>query len=342
MDTTAEELLSARAAEEEAEANAFDDELLEALSEGDTGPASPEVSIDGNNGDTPSAKRQKLYSTGTAEQSAGQLPASRGALLPGSLQGSLQVFPSELVFRVLSFLSAEDLTAAAPVCRHFRIAACSNMLWRRLFDARFGSLREETDAAKEWERPLAWKDRYMARDAAELKEVLQSVSDMLKPFYAQMTAAKRSVSLGVMENLHLAEAQSAGQVAAWRKSRGLPMLGPAPADTCKARCCFMQLSNTVYVCERCGLAHFCGEACTERVLDRSCDLPVCPISGCCFSRMVFPWEEGGDMDPRDHKGDEGVTEAADDGMAGRLATAYVDGYNCTSEAELHRLISGHC
>ena len=55
----------------------------------------------------------------------------------------------------------------------------------------------------------------------------------------QMTAAKRSVSLGVMENLHLAEAQSAGQVAAWRKSRGLPMLGPAPADTCKARCCFM-------------------------------------------------------------------------------------------------------
>lgn len=95
------------------------------------------MSIDGNNGDTPSAKRQKLYSTGTAEQSAGQLPASRGALLPGSLQGSLQVFPSELVFRVLSFLSAEDLTAAAPVCRHFRIAACSNMLWRRLFDARY-------------------------------------------------------------------------------------------------------------------------------------------------------------------------------------------------------------
>lgn len=90
------------------------------------------------------------------------------------------------------------------------------------------------------------------------------------------------------------------------------------------------------------------------------------------------------MDPRDHKGEEGVTEAAEDGMpgahiklgleadpalpsadgrdvgakdqvtimlrmlredslllTGRLATAYVDGYNCTSEAELHRLISGH-
>ena len=127
----------------------------------------------------------------------------------------------------------------------------------------------------------------MARDAAELKEVLQSVSTMLKPFYAQvssptciahsipviciftsrdltspngpiswvcwslhctflsighapqMTAAKRSVSLGVMEDLLSAEAQSAGHVAAWRKSKGLPMLGPAPADTCEERCCYL-------------------------------------------------------------------------------------------------------
>ena len=55
----------------------------------------------------------------------------------------------------------------------------------------------------------------------------------------QMTAAKRSVSLGVMEDLLSAEAQSAGQVAAWRKSKGLPMLGPASADICKARCCYL-------------------------------------------------------------------------------------------------------
>lgn len=31
------------------------------------------------------------------------------------------------------------------------------------------------------------QDRYMARDTAELKEVLQSVSDLLKPFYAQVS-----------------------------------------------------------------------------------------------------------------------------------------------------------
>ena len=54
-----------------------------------------------------------------------------------------------------------------------------------------------------------------------------------------MTSAKRSVSLGVMEDLLSAEAQSAGQVAAWRKSRRLPLLGPAPADICRARCCYL-------------------------------------------------------------------------------------------------------
>lgn len=43
MDSLADKLLLVRAAEEEADVNAFDDELLEALSEGDTGPASPEV-----------------------------------------------------------------------------------------------------------------------------------------------------------------------------------------------------------------------------------------------------------------------------------------------------------
>ena len=36
-------------------------------------------------------------------------------------------------------------------------------------------------------------------------------------------------------------------------------------------------------------------------------------------------QEGGDMDPRDHKGDEGVTEAAEDGMAGKqgLSLTYI-------------------
>jgi len=87
--------------------------------------------------DVQANKRKKVGSSAAVEESQRAIPAARGALLPGSLQGSLQVFPSELMFRVLSFLSAEDLTAVAPVCRHFRSAATSNMLWRRLFVARY-------------------------------------------------------------------------------------------------------------------------------------------------------------------------------------------------------------
>lgn len=32
-------------------------------------------------------------------------------------------------------------------------------------------------------------------------------------------------------------------------------------------------------------------------------------------------QEGGDMDPRDHKGDEGVVEGAEDGMTGEHSLA---------------------
>lgn len=71
----------------------------------------------------------------------------------------------------------------------------------------------------------------------EVLPVLKSLKAFL--LWLQMTSAKRSVSLGVMEDLLSAEAQSAGQVAAWRKSRRLPMFGPAPTDICRARCCYL-------------------------------------------------------------------------------------------------------
>ena len=68
---------------------------------------------------------------------------------------------------------------------------------------------------------------------------------------------------------------------------------PEPTE-CAGNLCLglpcRQLSANIFVCERCGAAHFCGDACTERLLDRCSELPVCPISGRCFSRMIFPWE----------------------------------------------------
>lgn len=137
----------------------------------------------------------------------------------------------------------------------------------------------------------------------------------------QLTAAKRSISLGLQhpEDLPLAHAQHAGQVVAWRRARGLPITTPLH-HTCQGRCsyrcsffsnvpnhmamtsvyaavgcicsCVMcsKLGNHLFMCEQCGWAHLCGDACTERFMDLSSELPVCPISGRCFTRMMT-WEE---------------------------------------------------
>ncbi|KAK9916678.1 hypothetical protein WJX75_005692 [Coccomyxa subellipsoidea] len=214
------------------------------------------------------------------------------------------------------------------------------MLWRRLFLARWGPIGDELDNAKEWERPPTWKERYMERDTLELQEVCGSVSELMRPFYAQMTVAKRSLSLGRQhpEDLPLVNAQYAGQVVAWRRARGLPISAPAH-HTCQGRCSYSKLGTNVFVCEQCGWAHLCGEGCTERFMDLSSELPVCPISGRCFTRMMTWAEEAREMDVRDTKGEEGACDHMEDfSTAGRLARAYVDGYNCTNEEELRRLL----
>ena len=47
----------------------------------------------------------------------------------------------------------------------------------------------------------------------------------------------------------------------------------------------------VYLCERCGWAHVCGDACTEDATSGASELRVCPISGRCFDKLVVDWGE---------------------------------------------------
>lgn len=54
-----------------------------------------------------------------------------------SFPGVLGTVPPEMLFRILSFLSAEDLTSTAQACRYLRNATSSGVLWRRLFLARW-------------------------------------------------------------------------------------------------------------------------------------------------------------------------------------------------------------
>ncbi len=54
-----------------------------------------------------------------------------------SFPGVLGTVPPEMLFRILSFLSAEDLASTAQACRYLRNATSSGVLWRRLFLARW-------------------------------------------------------------------------------------------------------------------------------------------------------------------------------------------------------------
>ncbi len=55
-----------------------------------------------------------------------------------SVSGAFQDVPPELLRRILGFLSAHDLCAAvARACRGLRCAAADDVLWRRLYKARY-------------------------------------------------------------------------------------------------------------------------------------------------------------------------------------------------------------
>lgn len=42
----------------------------------------------------------------------------------------------------------------------------------------------------------------------------------------------------------------------------------------------------MFLCERCGWAHLCDDACKERIVDAATDMLVCPISGFCSGRVL--------------------------------------------------------
>ncbi|BDA41000.1 F-box protein SKIP31 [Coccomyxa sp. Obi] len=332
LDLDEELLLALESEEREVSHSAVGPTLKAQGSDDDVGPRSKRQRCSSPPGQSPGA----ILNAGVVSQAApGE--SSHAEQAP-SFQGVLGTVPPEMLFRILSFLSAEDLTSTAQACRYLRSATSSGVLWRRLFLARWGPIRDELDTVKEWERPPTWKERYMERDALELQEVCGSVSELMRPFYAQMTAAKRSISLGLNhpEDLPLVNAQYAGRVVTWRRARGLPISAPEH-HTCQGRCRYIELGKWVFVCEQCGWAHLCGDACTERVMDSSSDfMPVCPISGRAFPRMMTWVEE--EMDMRDKQGDEGAYDYQEDfSTAGRLARAYVAGYNCTNEEELRQV-----
>ncbi len=91
--------------------------------------------------------------TAAARSPAAAAPAaaaadhSRQPCEPPVLQ--LLQLPREVLLRVMAFLAADDLTAAGGVSRAARELACEEVLWRRLYCARWGRQRSNS-STKHW------------------------------------------------------------------------------------------------------------------------------------------------------------------------------------------------
>ena len=78
--------------------------------------------------DEPPLKRQR--------QDAPATPDVSEATWSRQSQGLLGQLPPEVVLRLLGFLSADDLTAAAKACRYLGAVTAQDELWKRLYCAR--------------------------------------------------------------------------------------------------------------------------------------------------------------------------------------------------------------
>jgi hypothetical protein len=284
---------------QEDEDSGLDDAVWDALQDSDEEP------------DSPQSKRSRHSLDGGHDQ---KTPAGIASL------------PSELLLRVLSFLSAEDLTASvAPSCRAFRAAADDATSWRPLFAVRWGGTQGTNSSNMD---NLSWKTRYMERDRLELEEIRRRIRPPMQQYYLQMTVGRRSEvpKTPSREGSSLAEPGAGRSLAAWRAARGFRPWPLTVDHGCPGRQTFVPLPGSelpVFLCERCGWAHLCDDTCKERIVDAATDMLVCPISGFCSGRVLTEDEEAAQLRGR---GDDELEPLYGTGW---LARVYIDGYHGT-------------
>ncbi|CAL9071188.1 unnamed protein product [Musa textilis] len=236
--------------------------------------------------------------------------------------------PPELFHHIFKFLSSEDLTSCALVCKFMSFAASDESLWRRLYCMRWG-----VDSSKGKFRACAWKKQYIQRDREDMKNFVWNTPSEFREYYIQMQAAKRSQAPlpSQVDDRVILDRTVADQVSIWKSRRGLTD-DAAIGHICSGNTCSYSQIGDVFICERTGRVHVCDDACREVVLDL-CGGFVCTISGHCFDRLVSPEEESVTFENEQQQ--EGVGDEAEPFMgSGRFARAYLLGYNCDDEKEL--------
>lgn len=122
-------------------------------------------------------------------------------------------------------------------------------------------------------------------------EVGNHCSFAIKDCYVQMSTAKRTLTLPRRRSVApLSDVALQGRISRWRGRRGLsncpcPELGSEHRH-CRQKGPYTALPGGLFMCEKCGWAHLCGETCSERFFDAQGEVLVCPVSGRCFDVII--------------------------------------------------------
>lgn len=245
--------------------------------------------------------------------------------------GSFSKIPTEIYPNIFKFLSPEDLTNCALVCRFMRAAASEESLWKRLYCMRWGL--PESDHGKL--RECAWKKLYIERDTVDTMEFVQGCPIEFQEYYIQMQAAKRSYAPHhsmLKDDIMIPDATVGDQINQLKQHHGLPDVFTG-AHACSGSTCTYSQVGDIFLCEKTGLVHVCDHTCQETVVDAANQLLVCLISGRCSDKWISTAEE--EVDPGHQEADYAAVDEAEPLTGdGQLARAYLLGYNCNDEKEL--------
>ncbi|CAI5971441.1 unnamed protein product [Closterium sp. NIES-64] len=347
----------------------------------------PHIKSDSNSGDEENSRSQKKrrmeheegdeesQPTGSAGPSGIEIPKPAIHFGDPQFTGSLGLLPPELYHHVLKFLSAEDLSVCACVCRYLRTASSEENLWRRAYCIRWGpppppppsSTRSVLDGrggsggmgggggggegsggggggaggggAAGAQARSHWKRLYFERDRGEMKEFVADSPQDLRGFYAQLQAAKRNLVPRrdqVYDELVHVTSDLARAVAEWRQQNKLPERVEEAHRCSGGNCTFHRIEN-VFLCEKTGRAHVCDDNCAELLEDAESQMLVCAISGRCVDRMLSPQEEFDHQRAAEEAASTCQPEELQEPFmgAGRFGRAFVAGYYSSSERDLH-------
>ncbi|XP_050235178.1 F-box protein SKIP31 isoform X2 [Mercurialis annua] len=227
---------------------------------------------------------------------------------------------------VLSEVSDQDLMTCSRVCRFMNYAASDESLWHRLYSLRWGILPPSKRLSDS-----GWKKLYIQRDEEEMIKLVSNCQPEFKEYYIQMHASKRSqapLPSQVKDDRIILDKTIFDQVSIWKSKKGLA--DKVVADhTCSGETCSYYQIGDVFVCEKTGNVHVCGDTCRDVIINPVNELLVCTVSGRCFDRLLSPSEMGPEA------AESSASDEAEPFMgSGRFARAYLLGYNCENENEL--------